>query len=109
MVRPNGESAHTHLDKWSASKAIIKVRVLVCRSDLSAHFPILPATSFISSCSGAVLVSTSQHGPDYPCVLVGDRNRGPVMPPTLPKLVYPIVSRIGFARRSSNDSTRAVN
>ena len=27
MVRPNGISAHTFLDKWSASRAIIKVRV----------------------------------------------------------------------------------
>ena len=27
MVRPNGKSAHTLLDKWSASRAIIKVRV----------------------------------------------------------------------------------
>ena len=27
MVRPNGISAHTLLDKWSASRAIIKVRV----------------------------------------------------------------------------------
>jgi hypothetical protein len=27
MVRPNGKSAHTLLDKWSASKAIIKDRV----------------------------------------------------------------------------------
>ena len=26
-VRPNGTSAHTRLDKWSASRAIIKVRV----------------------------------------------------------------------------------
>jgi putative transposase len=26
-VRPNGISAHTRLDKWSASRAIIKVRV----------------------------------------------------------------------------------
>jgi hypothetical protein len=52
---------------------------------------------FISSCSGAVPVSTSKHGPDYPCVLVGDCNRGPVMPPTLPKFIYPIASRIGFA------------
>jgi putative transposase len=27
MARPNGTSAHTLLDKWSASKAIIKARV----------------------------------------------------------------------------------
>jgi putative transposase len=27
MVRPNGISAHTRLNKWSASRAIIKVRV----------------------------------------------------------------------------------
>lgn len=27
MVRPNGKSAHTLLDKWSASRAIIKDRV----------------------------------------------------------------------------------
>jgi hypothetical protein len=27
MVRPNGKSAHTRLNKWSASRAIIKVRV----------------------------------------------------------------------------------
>ncbi len=27
VVRPNGISAHTLLDKWSASRAIIKVRV----------------------------------------------------------------------------------
>jgi hypothetical protein len=108
-VRPNGESAHTHLDKWSTSKAIIEVRVLVCRSDLSAHFPILPATSFIASCSGAVLVSTSKHGPDYPRILVGDCNRGSVMPAPLPKFVYPVASRIRFTRRCSNDSTRAVN
>lgn len=27
MARPNGISAHTRLDKWSASRAIIKVRV----------------------------------------------------------------------------------
>ena len=26
-VRPNGKSAHTRLNKWSASRAIIKVRV----------------------------------------------------------------------------------
>ena len=27
MVRANGKSAHTRLNKWSASRAIIKVRV----------------------------------------------------------------------------------
>jgi putative transposase len=27
MVRPNGKSAHTLLDKWSASRAIMKDRV----------------------------------------------------------------------------------
>jgi transposase len=27
MARPNGISAHTRLDKWSASRAIVKVRV----------------------------------------------------------------------------------
>ena len=27
MVRPNGESARTRLNKWSASRAIIKIRV----------------------------------------------------------------------------------
>ena len=27
MMRPNGTSAHTLLDKWSASRAIIKIRV----------------------------------------------------------------------------------
>ena len=27
MMRPNGTSAHTLLDKWPASKAIIKIRV----------------------------------------------------------------------------------
>ena len=87
MVRPNGESAHARLDNWSASKAIIEVQGFKCADpDPSTHFPILPATSVGLQAAARILVTTSKHGPDDPCVLVGDRNRGTVVPRAAPEV-----------------------
>jgi hypothetical protein len=42
--------------------------------------------------SGAVRLATGQHGPDYPCVLIGDRDRRAVITAPLAKLVDPHTS-----------------
>lgn len=49
-----------------------------------------------SSGGGAVLIARSKHGPDYPCILVGDGNRCAVEPASLPKLVGPLADGIIF-------------
>jgi len=52
---------------------------------------------------GAVRLATAEHGPDDPCVLVGDRHRGTVESAPLPKLVDPLIGRISlFGCRSHN-------
>ena len=108
-MRPNGVSAHTRLDNWSASRAIIKVRVCVCRSDLSAHLSILPQPLGETSGSCSEPFASSKHGPDYPCVLIGDRNRGPVMPAPRPKSVDPHATWVGLSSRCSNNSSSTMN
>src|ERR1700739_301296 len=43
--------------------------------------------------SGAVRLATGQHSPDYPCVLVGDRDCRAVITAPLAKLIDPHTSR----------------
>ena len=49
------------------------------------------------------MIARSKHGPDYPCVLVGDGNRCAVEAASLPKLVGPLAHGITlwvpFSRR----------
>jgi hypothetical protein len=56
-----------------------------------------------------VQLASSQHGPDDPCCLVGDRNRGSVEATSLPKLVDPLARRICLTRRGSRHSSGSVN
>ena len=52
-----------------------------------------PSSNLVhSSRSGAVRLATRQHGPDYPCVLVGDRDGGAIVTAPLAKLVDPHAS-----------------
>src|ERR1700719_3124362 len=53
--------------------------------------------------SGAVRLATGQHGPDYPCVLVGDRDGRAVIPAPLAKLVDPRTPRVGFSHCRADD------
>ena len=46
----------------------------------------------LPSRSGAIRLATGQHGPDDPCVLIGDRDRRAVITAPLAKLVYPQTS-----------------
>jgi transposase len=58
---------------------------------------------------GAVWLAGSKHGPDDPCVLIGDSNRCAVKAAPLPKLIDPLVIRVGLVRRRADDSPCAVN
>ena len=59
--------------------------------------------------SGAIRLAGSKHGPDNPCVLVGDSNRGAVEATPLPKLVDPFIVGVGLGRSRSYNSPRAVD
>lgn len=62
-----------------------------------------------SSSSDAVFVATPKHGPNYPCVLICDRNRSSVMAAPLSKFVDPCAASISLSSRCPNDSTSSVN
>lgn len=55
------------------------------------------------------MIARSKHGPDNPCVLVGDGNRCAVEPAPLPKLVGPLAHGIVFIGRGSDNGTGAMN
>lgn len=62
-----------------------------------------------SSGSGAVRLTRSKHGPDDPCVLIGDGNRCPIEAASLPKLVDPLVRGIGLVGAGSHHGSGAVD
>ena len=62
-----------------------------------------------SSGGGAVVIARSKHGPDYPCVLVGDGNRCAVEAASLPKLVGPLAHGVVLVGSRSHNGTGAVN
>ncbi len=62
-----------------------------------------------SSEGGAVRLARSKHGPDDPCVLVGDRDRSAVEAAPLPKLVDPLIVEVGFVRRRPHDGAGTVD
>ena len=53
--------------------------------------------------SGVVDLATSKHGPDNPCVLIGDGNRGPVEATPLVKLVDPRIEWVCLSGRRAHD------
>lgn len=55
------------------------------------------------------MVARLKHGPDYPCVLIGDCNRRAVEAASLPKLVGPLAHGIVLVGSRSHDGTGAVN
>jgi len=59
--------------------------------------------------SGAIRRATRQHGPDFPCVLVSDRDRRAVITAPLAKLVDPHTFRVGFSDCRAGDSSCAMN
>jgi hypothetical protein len=78
-------------------------------STAQPHFSILRATSIPFSRCGAVIFAASQHGPDYPCVLIGDRNRRAVIAAPQAQLVDPHASRVGFSHCRADNSARAMH
>jgi hypothetical protein len=96
-VRPNGISAHTRLDKWSASRAIYKSQGLSVPVRSVSPFSDPSSNLAPSSRSGAIWLTTGKHGPDYPCILVGDRDCRAVVTAPLAKLVDPHTSQVGFS------------
>jgi hypothetical protein len=75
----------------------------------AAHFPVVSQTLGGSSESSTVRLASLKHGPDDPCVLVGDSNRCPVEAASLSKLIDPVVVGIHFGWRRSDDGARAVD
>jgi hypothetical protein len=61
------------------------------------------------SAGGAVRFARSEHGPDDPCVLIGDRHRRAVEATPLSKLVNPLVAGIGFVGRRPHHGSRAMD
>jgi len=58
--------------------------------------------------SGAIRLSTGQHGPDDPCVLVGDRDRRAVITAPLAKLVDPYTFGVCFSHCCADNCARTV-
>jgi hypothetical protein len=54
---------------------------------------------------GAVGFAAGQHGPDYPCVLIGDRDRCTVVAAPQAKFVDPHTPCIGFSHGRTYDSS----
>ena len=75
----------------------------------AAHFSVVSQKLGGSSEGGAVWLARSKHGPDHPCILVGDRHRCAVEPAPLPKLVDPLIIGVGLVRSRSHDGAGAVN
>jgi hypothetical protein len=57
----------------------------------------------------AVRFASSKHGPDDPCILVGDRHRGSVEAAPLSKLVDPLIGVIGLVWRCPDNGAGAVD
>ncbi len=108
MARPNGKSAHTLLGKWSASRAIIKVRVR-CAGSIRRPFSDPSSNLAQPSRSSAIRLATGQHSPHYPCVRVGDRDRRAVITAPLAKFVHPHTSRVVFSDCRADNCSRAMN
>jgi len=90
-------------------KASIKIRLVHAGPTCAVHFSVVSQTLGGSSESGTVRFTFVQHGPDNPCVLVGDRNRGPVEAAPLSKLIDPLIVWVGFVRCRSHDGSRPMN
>ena len=56
-----------------------------------------------------VRLASSKHGPDNPCVLIGDRNRSSVEAPPLLKLCDPLAHGIILVGPGSHNSTGAMD
>ena len=61
------------------------------------------------STSGAVGLAGPKHGPDDPCVLVGDGNRCTVVAAPFAKLVDPLVDGICLVPGRAHDGAAAVD
>ena len=57
---------------------------------------------------GAVRFAAGQDGPDYPCVLIGDRHRCTVIFAPQAKFIDPHTPRIGFSHSRSDDGSGAM-
>ena len=91
-------------------KASIIVRLFARRSDLCSSFHRRLASSGEGLLkSGAARLAGSEHGPDDPCHLIGDRDRGSVEAAPLPKLIDPSIVGIGFIRRRLHDGAGAMD
>jgi hypothetical protein len=55
------------------------------------------------------VIARPKHGPDYPCILVGDGNRCTVEAASLPKLVCPLAHGIVLVGCRSHDGAGAVH
>src|SRR5208282_6546225 len=107
MVRPNGISAHTRLDKMVGLEGHYKSQGLSVPVRSVSPFSDPSSNLAQPSRSGAIRLATRQHGPDYPCVLVGDRDRRAVITAPLAKLVDPHTWRGGFSDCGSDNSSCA--
>src|SRR5208282_1582265 len=109
MVRPNGISDHTRLDKMVGLEGHYKSQGLSVPVRSVSPFSDPSSNLAQPSRSGAIRLATRQHGPDYPCVLVSDRDRRTVITAPLAKLVDPHTSRVGFSDCRADDSSCAMN
>ena len=75
----------------------------------AAHFSIVSQPGGGPSAGGVVGLATSKHGPDDPCVLVGDGNRGPVEATPPVKLVDPCVEGVCLPCSRADDGSRAMH
>ena len=73
----------------------------------ASHFSVVSQSAGRSSESDAVRFAATQHGPDDPCVLVGDRHRRAVEAAPLPKLIDPLIGRVGLVATRSHDGSGA--
>ncbi len=90
-------------------KALIIVRLFARRSDLYSSFRHRLATSGRVFRKRLGRFVSAEHGPDDPCVFIGDRNSSSVESAPLSKLVDPLTIPIGLVRRRSYDCPSAID